>query len=293
MKRPQCDSYIKLFETNVKKKMQRAPAAASGGGPRHGSETLSCRIVCEVNRIKMAVFDSRPAFSRSRRVALLAIAASALLVPGCARRKRIAVTPPAPPPRIGATETGIASWYGYPYHGRRAADGEIYDMEKLTAAHRTLPFGTWVEVTNLSNRKTVTVRITDRGPFVEGRIIDLSRAAARAIDMLGPGTAVVRLTIVAPPRDPPVVNLFAVQVGAYRDRSRAEALRREYEQRYGTARLVFRSGNPALWRVLVGNEQTMDAAAGLLARIQSGGGRAFIVRVDQPMAAAAVPVTNE
>ena len=85
---------------------------------------------------------------------------------------------------------------------RQAADGEIYDMEKLTAAHRTLPFGTWVRVTNLANGKTVDVRITDRGPFVDGRIIDLSKAGARAIAMLGPGTTRVRLNIVQAPADP-------------------------------------------------------------------------------------------
>ena len=108
-------------------------------------------------------------------------------------------------PRVAARAShridrnGMASWYGYPYHGRRAANGEIYDMEKLTAAHRTLPFDTWVEVRNLANEKTVTVRITDRGPFVDGRIIDVSKAAARAIDLIGPGVARVRLTIVAPP----------------------------------------------------------------------------------------------
>ena len=87
--------------------------------------------------------------------------------------------------KIGATETGIASWYGDPYNGRRAASGEIYDMEQFTAAHRTLPFETWVEVTDLDNGKRVEVRIIDRGPFVDGRIIDLSLAAAREIDMLG------------------------------------------------------------------------------------------------------------
>src|SRR5688500_11761824 len=97
----------------------------------------------------------------------------------------------AKPPRIGATEQGIASWYGNPYHGRRAANGEIYDMEKLTAAHRTMPFNTWVRVTNLSNGRTVDVRIQDRGPFVNGRIIDLSRAAARQIEMIGPGISQV------------------------------------------------------------------------------------------------------
>src|SRR5882724_10029641 len=101
------------------------------------------------------------------------IAVVALTASGCARRKVLSV---APPPsmasaRIGDTETGVASWYGAPYHGRRAASGEIYDMEQLTAAHRTLPFGTWLEVTNLANRKQVNVRVTDRGPFVDGRII--------------------------------------------------------------------------------------------------------------------------
>src|SRR5579862_5667458 len=84
-------------------------------------------------------------------------------------------------------------------HARRAGSGEIYDMEQLTAAHRTLPFETWVEVTNLSNGRSVGVRINDRGPFVSGRVIDLSQAAAREIGMLGPGTARVQLRVIAPP----------------------------------------------------------------------------------------------
>src|ERR1700729_3812863 len=101
---------------------------------------------------------------------------------------RVVAKAPAPA-KIGATESGIASWYGIPYHGRRAASGEIYDMEQFTAAHRTLPFQTWGEVTDLDNGKRVDVRITDRGPFVNGRIIDLSLAAARKIEMVGPGGA--------------------------------------------------------------------------------------------------------
>ena len=99
---------------------------------------------------------------------------------GCGKKVKT-----AKPPKVGSGETGIASWYGHPYHGRRAANGEIYDMEKLTAAHRTYPFDTWVRVRNLSNDRTVDVRIQDRGPFVRGRIIDLSHAAAREIDLLG------------------------------------------------------------------------------------------------------------
>ena len=84
-----------------------------------------------------------------------------------------------------ATELGIASWYGYPFHGRAAANGEIYDMEKFTAAHRTLPFGTLVRVINLDNEKTVEVRINDRGPFVRGRILDVTPAGARALGFSG------------------------------------------------------------------------------------------------------------
>src|SRR5512133_3322900 len=119
-------------------------------------------------------------------LALLAL----LLLASAACHKR---APVARPPSIGSTETGVASWYGHPYHGRRAANGEIYDMEKLTAAHRTYPFDTWVRVKNLSNDRTVDVRIQDRGPFVRGRIIDLSHAAAREIELIGPGITKVKL----------------------------------------------------------------------------------------------------
>jgi rare lipoprotein A len=129
-------------------------------------------------------------------VAFVAISAS------CGHPRARTVVPSAPA-RIGTTETGVASWYGVPYHGRQTASGEIYDMHKLTAAHRNLPFQTWVQVENLSNGKRVEVRITDRGPFVANRIIDLSQFAADKIDMLRPGTARVRLTVIARPKTGP------------------------------------------------------------------------------------------
>ncbi len=93
----------------------------------------------------------------------------------------------------------VASWYGRPFHGRRTASGEVYDMYKLTAAHPTLPFGARVRVTSLRNGRSVEVRINDRGPAVRGRIIDLSYAAARAIDSVGAGVFPVRLRVVALP----------------------------------------------------------------------------------------------
>lgn len=93
-------------------------------------------------------------------------------------------------------QTGIASWYGEDYHGSQTASGEIYDMESLTAAHKRLPFNTLVEVKNLDNGKKVTVRINNRGPFVEGRVIDLSRKAAREIGNLTAGLADVELYLI-------------------------------------------------------------------------------------------------
>jgi len=209
--------------------------------------------------------------------------AAGVLLSGCAKKRRAQVPlPPTIAPVIGATETGIASWYGYPYHGRAAASGEIYDMEKLTAAHRTLPFNTWVRVYNLDNSKTVDVRVNDRGPFVDGRIIDLSHAAARDIAMIGPGTARVRLEVIEAPV-PPASGRFAVQVGAFRERDNAERVCGDMKKRFGSARLVQRDGKPSLWRVLVGSEPSQDSAAALAQRIRKEGGesrQAFVVRID-------------
>jgi rare lipoprotein A len=212
------------------------------------------------------------------------VVAAALLISGCAKKKRAPAFPVAPSaraamPHVGDEEAGTASWYGHPYHGRRSSSGEIYDMEKLTAAHRTLPFGTVVLVRDLDNGRTVTVRINDRGPFVEGRIIDLSHAAAREIQMIGPGTAQVRLRVTALAEEVPG-SYFAVQAGAFRDRANADRRRQEIEKRYGPARLALRNGDPPVWRVLVGHESTEAGAAALAERVKAEAGPAFVVRVD-------------
>lgn len=214
------------------------------------------------------------------RKALAAAAVAALLFSGCARKKHARKLPAAPVARpVGSVEVGVASWYGHPYHGRPSASGEIYDMEQMTAAHRTLPFNTWVRVKNLSNEKTVDVRINDRGPFYDSRIIDLSHAAARAIELIGPGTAKVRVEVIeAPPSTMPAV--FAVQVGAYRQKASAERICAEMQKRYGSAKLVRRDGNPTVWRVLVGAEPTQAGAGALADKIRSEGSTAFVVRLD-------------
>ncbi len=117
---------------------------------------------------------------------------------------------------------GLASWYGGKFHGRVTSSGEVFDTNQMTAAHKTLPFGTLVKVTNLDNGLSAVVRINDRGPFVEGRIIDLSRAAAEQIGMVGQGVARVSLTIVS---FTTAAELYAIQVGAYAVEANAQKVR--------------------------------------------------------------------
>ena len=245
--------------------------------------------------LRRPIFKGRARITVGRTPCALALM---LFAAGCVRHTTAGL-----PARIGSTEAGIASWYGVPYHGRPTASGEIFDMEKLTAAHRALPFETWVEITNLSNGKQVDVRITDRGPFARGRIIDLSMAAARQIDMLRAGTARVRLRVIEPPitappvtaapvtaapvSSPPVKALaiprtgtagYAVQAGAFSDRSRAEALREILP--YSDARVVEPHGDRSLWRVLIGHALTVQAATALAAEVKKAAGAAIVVRED-------------
>jgi rare lipoprotein A len=199
--------------------------------------------------------------------------------PGPARRgnKPIALPPPA-----GYTEEGNASWYGEPFNGRRASNGEIYDMYKLTAAHRTLPFDTVVRVTNLNNGKTTSVRITDRGPFVENRIIDLSLAAAREIDSIGAGVVPVRLEIVSGSVDPES-GFFTVQVGAFRDPANANRLRDRLSGSHSPIFIQqYDSADGLYYRVRVGKVSGEDAARqfGEQLRVREGF-TPFVVRLDE------------
>jgi rare lipoprotein A len=223
-----------------------------------------------------------------RLAAALAFLVTMLVLQSCGKKRVAAAhpTPPKPtvnvkPPKVGDTEIGVASWYGNPYHGRQAADGEIYDMEKLTAAHRTLPFNTWVRVENISNGKSVNVRIIDRGPFVDNRIIDVSHAAAQQIELIGPGTARVRVVVIEPPVTEEAY-LFAVQVGIFRSKENADSLQSQLQARYGVARVVERQGSPPVWRVLVGQEPSPEKAEALAARVRGDISipEAFVVRLD-------------
>jgi rare lipoprotein A len=106
---------------------------------------------------------------------------------------------PLASPGPGRSEVGLASWYGEPHHGRPTASGEIFDMRRLTAAHRSLPLGTHLHVVNLENGRNVRVRVNDRGPYVAGRVLDLSLEAARALDMVDRGLAPVRFDVITAP----------------------------------------------------------------------------------------------
>ncbi|MGC1627142.1 MAG: septal ring lytic transglycosylase RlpA family protein [Candidatus Acidiferrales bacterium] len=177
-------------------------------------------------------------------------------------------------------EEGVASWYGIPFNGHRTSNGEIYDMHQFTAAHRTLPFNCVVRVTNLDNGKQTDVRINDRGPFVANRVIDLSLSAAQAIEMVGPGTAHVRLEIMSGPN--PQAGFFGVQIGAFRVEENAEKLKAQLEASYSPVSVAtYDSPNGTFYRVRVGRLPSEDAAQQLANQLHSAGQfTTFVVRLD-------------
>ncbi len=180
-----------------------------------------------------------------------------------------------------ATEIGRASWYGPPYHNRRGANGEVYNMNAMTAAHRTLPLGSIVRVTNLKTGHTALVRITDRGPFIPGRVLDLSLAAARKIDVYLPGIAEVKVEVMQAPAPLDTGGKWAVQIGGFPDEDEATKLANQLTRRYRTAK-VLRFASPAgdWWlrvRVLGDDHQR---AQELVAETETAEGAVFLVRLD-------------
>jgi len=178
-----------------------------------------------------------------------------ILVPGCTMWR-----PTLDQTTTGPSQTGRASWYGPGFHGKRTASGERYDKHDLTAAHRTLPHGTRILVTNLSNGRSVTVRINDRGPFARGRILDLSYGAAQKIGMIGSGTAPVRITILGGPNagaerasgSLPRAK-FVVQVASFQDPARAQQLRNAMATKFPDAHVTsIRQSGQHRYRVRLG-----------------------------------------
>jgi rare lipoprotein A len=180
----------------------------------------------------------------------------------------------------GLEETvGYASWYGDPYHGRRTSNGETYNKFELTAAHRTLPFDSIVKVDNLENGKDVTVRINDRGPFVKDRIIDLSLSAARKIDMVGPGTAKVRLEVIKVVPNPYPI---AIQVGSFTKEDNAKNLQRELSPKFSPIAIHKHQGRDGkLFQVFVGRFRDVSEASRTRNELRKLDLNGLLVRLDR------------
>ena len=178
-------------------------------------------------------------------------------------------------------ETGLASWYGAPYHNRRGSNGEIYNMHAMTAAHRTLPLGSIVRVTNLKTGNSALVRITDRGPFVDGRIIDLSLAAAQKVDVWRAGTAQVRVEALVCPLPLDKGGRWAVQIGAFDEEHAAIKLADHLTRRYHTAKVLSFSSPVGDWWVRIRVQDDDRKRAEEVARdTKTSEGSIFLVRLD-------------
>jgi rare lipoprotein A len=226
-----------------------------------------------------------------------------IVVAGCSHRRVQAPAPPPPPPqseyeqpappppaeetpqrrdRVLSSEIGLASWYGAPYHNARVANGQIYNQNAMTAAHRTLPLGTVVRVTNLATDQSAVVTITDRGPFVRGRVLDLSRAAAIKTGVWRSGIARVRIDVL---RDPPSVSpggRWCVQIGAFQHEGSAEKLRDRLKHQYSRANVIDFKGATGYWVRIRPEGQSRRAALDVAStmRLSDADAYAYVVRLD-------------
>jgi peptidoglycan lytic transglycosylase len=235
------------------------------------------------------------------------VVAGMLLLSACGRHKTAHSYPPPPPPTITPpepappttaegksgvppaakkagkpiyVETGLASWYGPPYHNHRGSNGEIYDQNALTAAHRTLPMNSVVRVTNPATGHAVVVRITDRGPFIEDRIVDLSLAAAKAVDVWRPGTAEVKLEVLSAPAPIAEGGRWCVQIGAFQSEHEARKLKEKLQDRYTGANVIQFTGPTGEWVRLrpPGDDKREAQEVASKTHVKEGG--VFLVRLD-------------
>jgi rare lipoprotein A len=257
---------------------------------------------------------ARAASSQSRLLGMLLITALfALAIPaiGCGSKKPIARNvPPAPslPAHISTSptatshtiplssttsgihvdpnarviwsEVGYASWYGPNYHNKKAANGEIYNQNEMTAAHNTLPLNSIVRVVNLKSNQSTVVRITDRGPFVGNRIIDLSAAAAIAVNVYLPGTAEVRLDVLEAPHPIETGGRWCVQIGAFQSQSDAIHLKEELLRRYPGSQVLQFKGPTGYWVRIRVPEDDKEKTRKVYAQTHVDEGGVFMVRLD-------------
>lgn len=183
---------------------------------------------------------------------------------------------------IRIIENGIASWYGPNFDGKLTANGEIYDMNGVTAAHRTLPFGTILLVENLDNGRTVQVRINDRGPYAKNRIIDLSKGAAEAVDMIGPGTANVRLYLLEGDLENSRITdikvpTYTVQLGSFQKESQAKQQQAEIK---GSRIETISGNNQTLYRLYYGTFIDPEEAKKEMQRLNNMGYAGFVKQIE-------------
>jgi rare lipoprotein A len=200
----------------------------------------------------------------------------------------VAEAAPAPRPSIETpesrtpiySEVGVASWYGPPYDRRRGANGEVYDQNAVSAAHRTLPMGSLIRVTNLQTGQSAVMRITDRGPFVPDRTIDLSVGAAKAVGVWRPGTARVRIDVYETPKPIATGGRWCVQIGAFSHEHDALKLEEHLERKYQTAQVIEFTGPTGHWvRIRPANDDR-GRASEIARELQPKEGEAYLVRLD-------------
>ena len=177
-------------------------------------------------------------------------------------------------------ETGTASWYGPPYNKHKAATGEIFDMNQPTAAHRTLPLNSIVRVTNLKTGKSIVLRINDRGPFVGDRILDLSMAAAKAIDVYRSGLAKVRIELLSTPAPLDYGGRWGVQIGAFTDHDEAAKLKSRLARKYQSAKVIEFAGPTGEWVRIRPPQDDRERAFEMARETKSSEGGVFLVRLD-------------
>jgi rare lipoprotein A len=241
------------------------------------------------------------------------------LMVGCSHHQQVAYAPPPPPPHTtnypassspapaGApapapngkpsgyhtsdddyvtshapiyTETGTASWYGPPYHNRTGADGQVYNQNHISAAHRTLPMGSLIRVTNLRTGQSAVMHVTDRGPFVHGRVLDLSMAAAKATGVWRMGVAQVRIDVYSAPKPLDTGGRWCVQIGAFAHARAAHHLQSQLERQYRSANVITFEGPTGYWVRIRPDHDDRGMAEEISQRLRPSQGEAWLVRLD-------------
>lgn len=178
------------------------------------------------------------------------------------------------------SEEGYATWYTAPYKGRRAANGQVFSDRALTAAHRTLPMGSLIVVTNLKTGQASAMRITDRGPFVEGRILDLTIASAKATGVYRMGLARVRVDVYETPKPIDRGGRWCVQIGAFHSHRKANKLKEKLLRQYPDANVIEFPGEDSYWVRIRPAGDNREQAESIAARLRPAEGEAFLTRLD-------------